>query len=121
MAREIVGNVGGKPYSPGTKNGNIVFLSGQLGLNDGTLVASGVGPETRQTLDNLVAVLDKAGGTLDDVMMVNIYLTDLAGDYSEMNKVYVEYFGDSPPARATVEVSNLVFGGKVEISAIAIL
>ena len=121
MPRQILGNAAGKPYSPGTRGGDMLFVSGQLGLDgSGNMVSGGVGPETRQTLNNLAAVLDEAGATLDDVTMANIYLTDLDGDYATMNEVYVEYFGKEPPARATVEVSKLALGARVEISAIAV-
>jgi 2-iminobutanoate/2-iminopropanoate deaminase len=122
MPRQILGDPAGKPYSPGTRCGNMLFVSGQLGLDgSGNMVSGGVGPETRLTLDNLAAVLDQAGATLDDVTMANIYMSDLDGDYAAMNEVYVEYFGKEPPARATVEVSKLALGARVEISAIAVL
>ncbi len=122
MAREILGETSGKPYSPGTRKGNLVFASGQLGLDSNEMmVLGGVGPETRQTLENLKTVLAHAGATLDDVTMVNVYLVDLAGDYDGMNQVYREYFGSSPPARATVEVSKLALNARVEISAIAVV
>ena len=120
MAREILGDVAGKPYSPGTRVGNMVFVSGQLGLDaGGGIVPGGIGPQTRQTLNNLKAVLAMAGATLDDVTMVNIYMKDLDQDYAAMNEVYLEYFGDKPPARATVEVSRLAFNLPIEISCIA--
>jgi|TARA_B100001964_G_scaffold245798_1_gene336403 2-iminobutanoate/2-iminopropanoate deaminase len=122
MSREIIGDVGGKPYSPGTRSGNLVFVSGQLGLDStGKLVSGGADAETRQCIENLKAVLAKTGATLDDVTMVNVYITDLDNEYGAMNEVYSEYFGDLPPARATVEISKLALGGTVEISAIAVL
>ena len=122
MSREIIGDVDGKPYSPGTRSGNLVFVSGQLGLDStGKLVSGGADAETRQCIENLKAVLARAGATLDDVTMVNVYITDLDNDYTAMNEVYSEYFGSSPPARATVEISKLALGGIVEISAIAAL
>ncbi len=122
MARTILGEVGGRPYSPGTQNGNLVFVSGQLGRDSsGKLVSGGVEAETEQTLENVKAVLAKAGASLDHVMMVNIYLIDWDRDYAAMNQVYSKYFGSSPPARATVEVSKLALGATVEISAIATL
>lgn len=122
MAREIIGEVGGKPYSPGTRVGNMLFVSGQLGLDaNENVVSGGVGPETRQCLENMKAVLAKAGATMDDVTMVNVYLKDLDQDYVAMNEVYLEYFGPNPPARATVQVSRLAFNLPVEISCIAAL
>ena len=67
-------------------------------------------------------ILAEAGATLDDVMMTNVYIADLKGDYDEMNRVYREYFGNSNmPARATVGISRLAFDLKVEVSCIAIV
>ena len=122
MAREILGNSGGKPYSLGTRVSNMVFVSGQLGLDgNDEIVPGGIGLETRQCLENLKAVLAHAGAGLHDVTMVNVYMKDLDADYATMNEVYREFFGDSPPARATVEVSRLAFNLAIEISCIAVL
>ena len=123
MAKETfgAGKISGVPYSPGAKSGNLVFVSGQLGLTDGKLVEGGIGPETRQCLENLKGVLKDGGATLDDVTMVNIYVTDIKNEFAAMNAVYGEYFVDNPPARATVEVSGLALGAVVEIAAIAVL
>ena len=107
MAREILGDSGGKPYSLGTRVGNMIFVSGQLGLDaNENVVPGGIGPETRQTLENLKAVLAQADATLDDVTMVNVYLKDLDADYATMNQIYRAFFGDQPPARATVQVGQ---------------
>ena len=122
MAREILGDSGGKPYSLGTRVGKMIFVSGQLGLDsEGNIVPGGIGPQTRKTLENLVSVLEEAGATVDDVTMVNVYMKDLDADYDEMNRIYRELFGDKPPARATVEVSRLAFNLPIEISCIAVL
>src|SRR5581483_1861609 len=122
MARETLGSSEGKPYSPGTKLGNLIFVSGQLARDiNGKLVEGGAVPETRQCIENIKQVLAKAGATLDNVMMVNVYLTDMDSDYAMMNQVYMEYFTKAPPARSTVQVSKLAMGAKVEISAIAVL
>lgn len=122
MPREILGDSTGKPYSPGVRSGELVFVSGQLGLDTaGKLVPGGIKAETRQTLENVKSVLAKAGASLDHVCMVNIYLTDFSGDFTAMNEIYSEYFRSAPPARATVEVSKLALGTCVEISAIAVL
>ena len=121
MARTIVGDIGGKPYSPATKAGNLIFVSGQLGLDSsGGVVSDDAGLQTRQCLENLTAVLQEAGATLNDVTMVNVYLSSLSSDYDAMNEVYREFFGDEPPARATVE-AQLAMNLKVEISCIAVL
>jgi 2-iminobutanoate/2-iminopropanoate deaminase len=122
MARETLGSSEGKPYSPGTKMGNLIFVSGQLARDaNGKLVAGGAAAETRQCIENIKSVLAEAGAMLEHVMMVNVYLTDMGNDYATMNQVYMEYFTKAPPARATVEVSKLAMGAKVEISAIAAL
>lgn len=122
MPRQILGDSAGKPYSPGTRSGKLVFVSGQLGLDaQGKVVSGGIAAETRQVLENVKSVLALAGASLDHVTMVNIYLIDLDGDFTPMNQVYREFFTASPPARATVEVRKLALGTKVEISAIAVL
>ncbi len=122
MPRQILGDPAGKPYSPGTRSGKLVFVSGQLGLDaQGKVVPGGVSAETRQALEHLKSVLALAGASLDLVTMVNIYLVDIEGDFAAMNQVYREFFSGSPPARATVEVRKLALGTKVEISAIAVL
>ena len=121
--REILGEAPGKPYSRGTRKGNMVFVSGQLGwdANDDP-IPGGVGPQTRQALEYVKEVLALAGATLDDVTMVNIYLDDLDRDYNEMNAVYREYFGnDRLPARATVGIDRLAKGLLVEISCVAVV
>ena len=119
--REILGEAPGRPYSRGTRNGSMVFVSGQLGWDAADQpVAGGVGPQTRQVLEYVKEVLALAGASLDDVVMVNIYLADLDRDYDAMNAVYREYFGnDRLPARATVGVARLAKGLLVEISCIA--
>lgn len=121
MSREIVSEVAGKPYSRATRCGNMIFVSGQLGIDgDDKELPGGVGPQMRQTMEYIKEILAEAGATLDDVMMVNVYLADLGADYDEMNRVYREYFGDRQlPARATVEVSRLAMDLKVEVSCIA--
>lgn len=121
--RDILGQAPGKPYSPGTKRGNMLFVSGQLGWDaNEDPVPGGVGPQTRQALEYVKEILAIAGGSLDDVMMVNIYMDDLDQDYAEMNTVYREYFGKKNlPARATVGIDRLAKGLLVEISCIAIV
>ena len=86
MPREIVGEVAGKPYSLATKAGSLVFVAGQIGLdNNDKPVSGGIGPEMRQTMEHVKEVLSEAGATLDDVTMVNVYMTDLGADYDQMN------------------------------------
>ena len=121
MPREIVKAVAGKPYSLATRAGNLVFVAGQIGLDrNDKPVTGGIGPEMRQTMEYVKEILAEAGATLDDVLMVNVYLTDMGADYDGMNQVYREYFGsDKLPARVTVGINELAFGLRVEVSCIA--
>lgn len=110
------------PYSQGTKIGNMVFTSGQLGIDPqtGEFVNSSIEEETRQSLENLKAVVEKAGGTLKNVVKVTIFIKNM-GDFSKINGVYGEYFDSHKPARSCVEVAELPKNGNVEIEAIAII
>lgn len=110
------------PYSQGTKVGNMVFTSGQLGIDPktGEFVNSNIEEETRQSLKNLKAVVEKAGGTLENVVKVTIFIKNM-GDFSKINGVYGEYFNSHKPARSCVEVVKLPKDGNVEIEAIAII
>jgi 2-iminobutanoate/2-iminopropanoate deaminase len=108
------------PLSQGIKAGDWVFASGQLG-NDprtGKLAEGGIGPETRQVLENLKAVLEAGGSSLDRVVKVTIYMADL-NELMQMNEVFSQYFPVDPPARTTFECSRLVANARVEIEAIA--
>jgi 2-iminobutanoate/2-iminopropanoate deaminase len=108
------------PLSQGIKAGDWVFASGQLG-NDprtGKLAEGGIGPETRQVFENLKAVLEAGGSSLDRVVKVTIYMADL-NELMQMNEVFSQYFPVDPPARTTFECSRLVANARVEIEAIA--
>lgn len=108
------------PYSQGVKVGPWVWLSGQIPLDpaSGTLVSGDIAEQTRRVLDNLKAVLAAGGCSLEQVVKTTIYLRDI-GDFPKVNEVYATYFTQSPPARATVEVSNLPKNAKIEIDAVA--
>jgi len=108
------------PYSQAIVSSNLVFCSGQVGMNPKTkeLMKASVAAETRQCLENLKAVLKEAGSSMDRAVRATVYLTDL-DDFKEMNDVYREYFPREAPARATVEVSRLALGARVEIDLIA--
>src|SRR5499425_3819673 len=108
------------PLSQAIKVGEWVFASGQLGLDvkTGKLVPGGIAAETRQVCENLEAVLEAAGSSLDRVVKVTIYMADL-GELLEMNRVFSEYFPVDPPARTTFECRALVGGARIEIEAIA--
>jgi 2-iminobutanoate/2-iminopropanoate deaminase len=108
------------PLSQAIKVGDWVFTSGQLG-NDprtGRLAEGGIAAETRQVLENLKAVLEAGGSSLDRVVKVTIYVADL-GELMAMNEVFSQYFPKEPPARTTFECSRLVADARVEIEAIA--
>jgi 2-iminobutanoate/2-iminopropanoate deaminase len=108
------------PLSQAIKSGDWVFASGQLGLDPktGRLAEGGIVAETRQVCENLKAVLEAAGSSLDRVVKVTIYMADL-GELMEMNLVFSSYFPTEPPARTTFQAAALVGGARVEIEAIA--
>jgi aminoacrylate peracid reductase len=108
------------PYSPGVKAGNTVYVSGVLALDAaGQLVGAGdVKAQTRHVLDGIKAVVEAAGGSLDDVVYNAIFLKDLA-DYAAMNEVYAGYFPSRPPARYCIRADLVKPEFLVEISSIA--
>ncbi len=104
------------PYSPVMRAGDLLAVSGQVGVVDGRIVPGGVAAETRQALANLVAVLASEGATLGDVVKTTVFLRHMR-DFSIMNEVYAEVFGDHRPARSTVAVVELPAVALVEIEA----
>ena len=111
------------PYSQGIQTGGWVFTSGQLPINPATgeVNSEDIAEQTHQTLKNIRAVLEAAGSTMERVVKVGVYITDMA-EFTAMNAVYAEYFSqESPPARATVEIAGLAKGAKIEIDAIALV
>jgi len=104
------------PYSQAIQVGNTLYLAGQLGMDpaSGQLVEGGIEAETRRALDNLGAVLAAAGFDFGDVVQSQVFLADL-NEFALMNEVYAGYFGEAPPARATVEVARIPRDGRVEI------
>jgi 2-iminobutanoate/2-iminopropanoate deaminase len=108
------------PYSVANQLGQLIFASGQLGLDPSTgqLVAGGIEEETRQALTNLKHVLEAAGSSLEHVLKTTVFLHDM-GDFSKMNAIYAEFFNTDPPARSTIQVAGLPKNGLVEIEAIA--
>ena len=110
------------PYAHVTRIGSVLYISGQVGIDPATkqVVDGGVGPQTRQTLENLKRALTLAGATLDHVAKVNVFLTDMS-DFAAFNAVYREYFPKSPPSRTTVGTSGLSSPAMVvEIEAVAV-
>ncbi len=112
----------GLPFSPAVRVGNLLFLSGQIGTVPETLqlVSGGIGPEARQTLENIRTILEHAGATLADVVKCTVFLRDIA-DWPAMNEVYREYFAEDPPARSAVAGSGLALGARVEIECTAVV
>lgn len=107
------------PYSQAVRQGNFIFFSGQIALRtDGSMAQGGIKEETKQALDNLKAVLESSGASLNDVVKTTIYLTDL-NNFKIVNEIYTEYFRENPPARVTVGVANLPKGALIEIDMIA--
>ncbi|KAF0107029.1 MAG: hypothetical protein FD146_2139 [Anaerolineaceae bacterium] len=108
------------PYSVAIRTENLVFTSGQLGLDPatGNLVPGGIEAETRQALTNLQNVLADSGSGMERVVKTTVFLKDMA-DFPKMNAVYAEFFPENPPARSTVQAA-LPKGGLVEIEAIAL-
>ena len=103
-----------------TVAGDFIYVSGTLGTEgEGfSLVEGGTGPQTNQTLENIRRILKEAGANLADVMKVNVFLTDLS-TFAEMNKAYLAFFGDDPPARITVGCAALALDAAVEIDCVA--
>src|SRR5512145_2386471 len=124
MKRETVGTAGAPaaigPYSQAIRAGDFLFCSGQIPLDPSTgkMVEGGIAVQTERVLRNLEAVLAAGGGSLASVVKTTVYLADL-GDFPAMNAVYGKFFPQDPPARATVEVSKLPAGARVEIDAVA--
>jgi len=108
------------PYSQAVAAGEVIYVSGQLGLDPktGKLVEGGIAAETKQALENIKAVLLAAGSSLAKVVKTDVYLADMS-EFSKMNEIYASYFAEPYPARATVAVKTLPKNGRVEIAVIA--
>lgn len=110
------------PYSQATRAANTVFFSGQIPLDPATgeVVEGGIEAQARRAFDNLKAVAEAAGGTLDDIARLGLYLTDLS-QFGAVNAVMAEYFSSPYPARSTIEVSALPKGVLFEVDGIMVL
>lgn len=108
------------PYSHAIESGELVFLSGQTPVKPGasTLVEGDIAAQTGQCFKNLFAVLEAGGLSPDDVVKVNVYLTDM-NDFAAMNAVYAGKFSRPYPARTTIGVASLPLGAKIEIEMVA--
>lgn len=108
------------PYSQGTKANGFVYVSGQLPIDMETseLVTDDVRKAARASLTNVLEIVKSAGGKLEDILKVNVYVTNIS-DFDEINKEYAEFFKDHKPARALVEVCKLPKNAVIEIEAVA--
>ena len=123
MTRQAISSNGAPaaigPYSQGIRSGDMVFCSGQLGLDPATgELVEGVEAQADRAMRNIRSVLDAAGLSLDDIVKTTIFLADI-GDFAAVNAVYARFMPDPPPARSTVQVGALPKGGLVEIEAVA--
>ena len=109
------------PYVQANKVGELIFCSGQLGINPetGTLVDGGVLEEAKQVFKNIQAILEEAGSSMNHVVKTLVLLKDIA-DFAEVNKVYAEQFNDVLPARSAFQVAALPLNGNIEIEVIAV-
>lgn len=110
------------PYSQAVRRGDSVFLSGQIPLDpdSGLLVEGDIEAQARRAFDNLKAVCEAAGGSLDDVVRLGLYLTDL-GQFAAVNAVMADYFDAPYPARSTIGVAALPRGAQFEVDAVMVL
>ena len=123
MSKEIISTKNAPqaigPYSQAVKTGNLMFISGQIPLNPetGDLVSGSIEDEANQVLNNIKSICEAAGNSLEDIIKITIFLTDL-DNFASVNEVMKEHFSEPYPARATIEVSGLPLGVNVEIEAI---
>lgn len=110
------------PYSQAVRAGNTVYLSGQIPFVPATmeLVSGDIAAEARQVFENLRAVCEAAGGSLEHIARIGIYLTDLA-DFNAVNEVMASVFAQPYPARSTIQVAGLPRGARVEVDAVMVL
>jgi 2-iminobutanoate/2-iminopropanoate deaminase len=110
------------PFSEAVQVGNLLFLSGQIGVLPGTstLASGGIGPESRQTLENIRAILERHGAALKDVVKCTVFLADM-GEWGAFNVVYREFFTAPYPARSALGSSGLAFKARVEVECVAVV
>ena len=110
------------PYSQAVRAGDTVYFSGQIPLDPATgeIVAGDITAQARRAFENLKAVVVAAGGSLDDIVRVGLYVTDL-GEFAQVNAVMAEYFESPYPARSTIEVPALPKGARFEVDAVMVL
>jgi reactive intermediate/imine deaminase len=111
----------GLPFSEAVQVGNLLFLAGKVGTDaGGKLVPGGIGPETRQTMENIRTVLERHGSSVDRVVKVTVMLADI-NEWSAMNAEYVKHFPGRFPARSAFGTTGLVLGARVEVECIAVV
>jgi len=109
------------PFSEAVSVGNMLYLSGQIGIDSSMeLVSGGIAAETRQVMENIKATLERYGSSLDQVIKVTVMLSDIS-EWGEMNKVYVQFFSKHLPARSALGANGLAMGARVEIECISVL
>ncbi len=109
------------PFSAAVRVGDMLYLSGQIGTDStGKLVAGGIAPETRQTMENIRAVVERNGSSMERVVKCLVMLRDM-DEWGAMNQVYVTYFPGHLPARSAMGASGLALGARVEIECLAAL
>jgi 2-iminobutanoate/2-iminopropanoate deaminase len=111
---------GSLPFPQAVLHGDTVYVSGQVGIDPATgeVVEGGIRAETRRTMENVAAILEAAGSSLESAVKLTVFLTDM-DDFGAFNEVYTEFFDERLPARSAVEVSDLSSDLAVEIEAIA--
>lgn len=105
------------PFARAVEADGWLFVSGQVAMHQGEIIPGGIIPETRKAIENLIAILDEAGYGVDDVVRVGVWLDD-PRDFWTFNKIYADYFGGNPPARACVQ-SRMMVDCKVEVDCVA--
>ncbi|MBA3894879.1 MAG: RidA family protein [Gemmatimonadales bacterium] len=108
------------PFSAAVRVGDMLYLAGQLGTDStGKLVSGGIGPETRQAMENIRAVVERNGSSMDRVVKCLVMLADM-GEWGAMNAVYVAFFPTAFPARSAMGANGLALGARVEIECLAV-
>lgn len=116
-SRPVAANL---PFSEAVRVGHFLFLSGQIGIDPetGQLAEGGIQPETRQTMENIRATLERYGSSMDRVVKCQVFLADMS-EWGAMNEVYVTFFGENKPARSALGASGLALDARVEIECMA--
>ena len=114
--KEVLVEGGALPYSPVVRSGDLLFLSGMIGV-DADAEDQGAAAETRRVLEDIESTLDEVGASMGDAVKCTVFLVDM-DDYNAMNETYAEFFPEDAPARSTVAVAELPAGAEVEIECI---